>query len=90
MTTAGAAAFTYDGLDRVYQRVEGAVTSTFGYAGQESDPISDGTNTHSRAAGRLLVQHGEVDGVGIEQRLDDGQVGRWPSVVSCKRPFKRF
>jgi hypothetical protein len=29
-----------------------------------------------------LVQHGEVDPVGTEQRLHDSQIGRWPSVCA--------
>ena len=62
MITAGAASFTYDGLDRVHQRTEAATTSTFIYAGRESDPIGDGTNIYSRQGGRLLgVKNGATN-----------------------------
>ena len=72
MTTAGAANFTYDGLDRVYQRTEAANTNTFTYAGRESDPFADGTNTYSRQGGRLLgVRNGATNLAAGINALDD-------------------
>lgn len=38
MTTAGAASFTYDGLDRVHQRTAADNTNTFTYAGTRKRP----------------------------------------------------
>jgi RHS repeat-associated protein len=72
-TQAGPVTYTYDTLDRVTTRTNGA-TTTFGYAGTETDPVTDGTATYTRTptgavhgvtrAGTLVLagsdRHGDV------------------------------
>ena len=53
----GAVTYGYDSLDRVRSRAQSTVSSTFAYAGFESDPVNDGTTTYARSpGGRLLGQ----------------------------------
>ncbi len=48
LTQAGTVTYAYDSLDRVTTRTQGTAT-TFGYAGAETDPVSDGVATYTRS-----------------------------------------
>ncbi len=72
LTQAGAVTYAYDSLDRVTTRTQGAATS-FGYAGVETDPVSDGVATYKRSPGGNLygvVRGGSLVLAGVDRHGD--------------------
>ena len=55
MTAAGPVSYTYDGLDRMAQRVESGVTTSFGYDGRMMQPSTDGATVISRGPDGLIL-----------------------------------
>jgi RHS repeat-associated protein len=50
-TGTGAATYAYDSLDRVATRTQAGATTTFSYAGNQPDPVGEGTNKYVRTPG---------------------------------------
>ncbi len=72
LTQAGAVTYAYDSLDRVTTRTQGATTS-FSYAGVETDPVSDGVATYRRSPGGNLygvVRSGTLVLAGVDRHGD--------------------
>ena len=73
MTTAGPVGYTYDGLDRMAQRVEGGVTTSFGYDGRTQQPSTDGATVVSRGPDGLILgvaKTGVNYGAGLNNHKD--------------------
>jgi RHS repeat-associated protein len=51
MTQSGVVSYAYDSLDRVTTRTQAGSTTTFSYAGNQPDPVGEGSNKYVRTPG---------------------------------------